>query len=140
MKDIKYTPIYKGKFADVLEEEVRKIKADRYIAQAKRKRRIETIKGYMALAFIIVAVGLVGKMDCESEIKADAKEVAAEQRYIVRYGITEDYGSIILTEDGNEWTLINAPEYEDGTEVRVLFDSNETESVLDDIIMDVTER
>ena len=46
----------------------------------------------------------------------------------------------IVTEDGNEWTLTDAPEYENGTEVRVLFDSNETQNVTDDIIIDVTER
>ena len=65
---------------------------------------------------------------------------AEEQKYIIRYGITYDYGSTIVTEDGNEWTLIDAPEYEDGTEVRVLFDSRETKKVTDDIIIDVTER
>ena len=63
-----------------------------------------------------------------------------EQKYIVRYGITYESGSVIVTEDGNEWTLIDAPEYEDGPEVRVLFDSNKTEKVTDDIIIDVTER
>ena len=63
-----------------------------------------------------------------------------EQKYIVRYGITYEYGSVIVTEDGNEWTLTDAPEYENGTEVRVLFDSNKTEKVTDDIIIDVTER
>ena len=63
-----------------------------------------------------------------------------EQKYIVRYGITYEYGSVIVTEDGNEWTLTDAPEYENGTEVRVLFDSNETKNVTDDIIIDVTER
>lgn len=63
-----------------------------------------------------------------------------EQQYIVRYGTTYNYGSTIITEDGNEWTLIDAPEYENGTEVRVLFDSNKTQNVTDDIIIDVTER
>lgn len=70
-----------------------------------------------------------------TEIKANEY-----QQYIVRYGTTYDYGSTIVTEDGNEWTLIDAPEYEDGTEVRVLFDSNKTQKATDDIIIDVTER
>jgi hypothetical protein len=65
---------------------------------------------------------------------------AEEQKYIVRYGTTCNYGAVIVTEDGNEWTLIDAPEYENGTEVRVLFDSRETKNVTDDIIIDVTER
>lgn len=63
-----------------------------------------------------------------------------EQQYIVRYGTVYNWGSTIITEDGNEWTLIDAPEYENGTEVRVLFDSNKTQNVTDDIIIDVTER
>ena len=72
-----------------------------------------------------------------TEIKATEPE---EQKYIVRYGTTYERGSVIVTEDGNEWTLIDAPEYENGTEVRVLFDSNETQNITDDIIIDVTER
>lgn len=63
-----------------------------------------------------------------------------EQQYIVRYGTTYNWGSIIVTEDGNEWALTDAPEYTNGTEVRVLFDSNKTQIVTDDIIIDVTER
>ena len=84
--------------------------------------------GILFSAFLMLAVAI--------EIKA----CQSEQQYIVRYGTTYDYGSTIVTEDGNEWTLIDAPEYEDGTEVRVLFDSNKTQKVTDDIIIDVTER
>ena len=88
----------------------------------------------------LIIIGLLGfclvaKLST-TENKAHEPE---EQKYIVRYGTTYDWGSTIVTEDGNEWTLIDAPEYEDGTEVRVLFDSNKTEIVTDDIIIDVTE-
>lgn len=89
----------------------------------------------------LIIIGLLGfclvaKLST-TESKAHEPE---EQKYIVRYGTTHNYGSTIITEDGNEWTLIDAPEYENGTEVRVLFDSNKTENVTDDIIIDVTER
>ena len=87
-----------------------------------------TIIGILFSAFLILAVAI--------EIKA----YQSEQQYIVRYGTTYDYGSTIVTEDGNEWTLIDAPEFENGMEVRVLFDSNKTQKVTDDIIIDVTER
>ena len=63
-----------------------------------------------------------------------------EQKYIARYGVTYDWGATIITEDGNMWYLEDAPEYEDETLVRVLFDSNGTLEAEDDIIIDVTER
>lgn len=85
--------------------------------------------GLLFSVFVMIAVVM--------EIKAYNLE---DQQYIVRYGTTYNYGSTIITEDGNEWTLIDAPEYENGTEVRVLFDSNKTKNVTDDIIIDVTER
>ena len=37
MKEIKYTPIYKGKFADQIETENRNTKAELYSAQCKQK-------------------------------------------------------------------------------------------------------
>lgn len=37
MKDIKYTPIYKGKFKDQLEAENQREKAESYSAQCKRR-------------------------------------------------------------------------------------------------------
>ena len=73
-------------------------------------------------------------------IEQTEQQKTVEQQYIVRYGVTYDYGNTIITEDGNEWTLIDAPEYEDGTEVRVLFDSNKTETAIDDIIIEVYEK
>lgn len=129
----------KGEFIALVQEkaEQRKAeyKAERYSAQVKWKRRFSNVKYYAAFALVIILAGIVGNMEYESQAKG-----IEEQQYIVRYGITEEKGSIIITEDGNEWTLIDAPEYEDGTEVRVLFDSNKTEEVTDDSIIDVTER
>ena len=91
-----------------------------------------------------IAIGTIGLCICagfllRTETVAKTSE-PEQQKYIVRYGITYDWGSTIITDDGNEWTLIDAPEYENGTEVRVLFDSNNTRNVTDDMIIDVTER
>lgn len=136
-----YTPIYKGKFADQIEMEIRTKKAERHSAKARRKRRIETFKVCLVIIIMFIGAGIVGIMDYETEIMVTAAEsIETEQKYIVRYGITEDGGETILTEDGNEWELIDAPEYENGTRVRVLFDSKETMEVDDDEIIDITER
>lgn len=62
------------------------------------------------------------------------------QKHIIRYGYAYNDGSTIVTEDGNTWCLEDAPCFDEGTSVRVLFDSNETYSVEDDIILDITER
>ena len=67
-------------------------------------------------------------------------ETETEQKYIVRYGIAYDFGTVIVTEDGNEWCIQDAPELPYGQKVRVLFDSRETVEVDDDIIIDITER
>ena len=58
-----------------------------------------------------------------------------EQKYVVRYGeiISE---TEIITEDGNLWETYNLLEER---YVRILFDSNETKNVDDDIIIDITE-
>lgn len=49
-------------------------------------------------------------------------------------GTTYDYGSTIVTEDGNIWEIEDAPEYEDGTRVTVAFDTKGTYNVKDDEI------
>ena len=58
-----------------------------------------------------------------------------EQKYVVRYGeiISE---TEIITEDGSLWEAYDLPEEK---YVRILFDSNETQNVNDDIIIDITE-
>ena len=58
-----------------------------------------------------------------------------EQKYIVRFGeiVSE---TEIITEDGNVWLGEDFPEER---YVRILFDSNETKNVKDDIIIDITD-
>lgn len=96
-----------------------------------------TVSAALALTSSIVVLAKVSTLTATQTVVP--KEIE-EQQYIIRFGTTYDWGSTIITEDGNEWTLIDAPEYEDGTEVRVLFDSNRTTKVTDDFIIDVTER
>ena len=93
-------------------------------------------KKFILLLSLVTCASLCTAMQANAKTAKEKPEVM--QQYIVRYGTTYDYGSTIITEDGNEWALIDAPEYEDGTEVRVLFDSNKTKIVTDDIIIDVT--
>lgn len=119
-------------------------KAQEYVLhvqkQRKQKRIRKAVTGIIVAAFFITGIGLVGKQDLET---IQAKEVKAmetsEQKYIVRYGIMEGK-DLIVTQDGNLWELIDGPEYENGTELRVLFDSMETTDATDDVIIDITER
>jgi hypothetical protein len=64
-----------------------------------------------------------------------------EQEYIVRYAtpiMTDDNGITTYEDyDGNLWEVQDAPEI-DG-DVRILFNSMETFSIEDDIIIDITE-
>lgn len=118
-------------------------KANEYVQKNNIKRKCKkAVYVIAAITFFITAFGKVGKDELESEGVVFAKEIETEheQKYVVRYGITKDGGETILTEDGNGWKLIDPPEYEDGTEVRVLFDSKETMEVYDDEIIDITER
>ena len=63
-----------------------------------------------------------------------------ERQYIVRYGTTEYVGDHmdLKTTDGI-WSIEDPPEFEDGTAVRILFDSNNTKNPDDDKVIDVTE-
>ena len=117
-------------------------KAKEYSKSVQRQRRIHRLKkvaiGISMATFFIAAIGITGKADLET-IQAKEMKTESEQKYIVRYGFMESKDTIV-TEDGNLWELIDGPEYENGTEVRVLFDSMGTKEVEDDVIIDITER
>lgn len=49
------------------------------------------------------------------------------------HGIATEYG--VMTDDGHMWDY--SSRYNDGTRVRVLFDTQETEDVTDDIVLAV---
>lgn len=136
----------KTDLAALVQSKANQRRAEEYSAHVKKQRKIRRIRkavtGILVAAFFVGAFGLVGKSDLESEGVVLAKEVEAkenQQKYIIRYGIMED-SETIVTKDGNAWSLIDGPEYENGTEVRVLFDSCETKDITDDIIIDITER
>lgn len=139
MREIQYTPIRNGMM--MTEANIRR---ERLRANAKRNRRKKLMKICLTCFYVIMIVGigiLIGAKTTEKmEVKAAQESVVEIHEYIIRYGTAHCYGAVIETEDGNIWTLEDAPEFEDGTEVRVLFNSNKTETVLDDVIIDVTER
>ena len=63
-----------------------------------------------------------------------------EQKYIVRYAHiynTTDDGVVYEDDNGNLWNVADPPEI--NGEVRLLFDSNETMTAKDDVIIDITE-
>lgn len=92
--------------------------------------------------FATFAYVTVDAFELQSLKAADVVE--AEQEYIIRYGNIDGYcdngDMIIVTEDGNEWIVQDAPCYPNGTELRILFDSNATTIETDDVIIDITER
>ena len=129
----------KTEMISLCQQQAQQRKAQEYSAYVQRKRRTKkAVTGILVATFFIAAFGATGKSDLET-IQAKEMKTESEQKYIVRYGIMESK-DLIVTQDGNLWELIDGPEYENGTEVRVLFDSCETEDVTDDIIIDITER
>lgn len=67
-----------------------------------------------------------------------------EQHYVVRNCVFQwpedsEYAELI-DEEGNVWEISDPPEYEEGTEIRVLFNSKGTKIIEDDVIVDLTER
>lgn len=144
-KELQFTPIHNGKM--MTESEIRKERARAKSKRIRRKRAMACVKvclaGVMTLA--VVGAGILcgwklGERRDAMEVKAMETEAPEIQEYIASYGIAYCWGAAIQTEDGEIWFLEDAPEFENGTEVRVLFNSNGTENVEDDIIIDVTER
>lgn len=138
MRELQFTPIHNGRM--ITEKEVRNGRARAYSMNVRRKRAmvrerfgigLATITGIM---FVCIIIGSKIDMEVKAAMETEVQE------YIVRYGTTYCSGEVVVTEGGQIWTLEDAPEFDDGTEVRVLFNSNKTETVLDDVIIDVTER
>ena len=129
-------------------QQMQERKATEYVAKNEKKRKQakhkKVVIGVLMAAFFIAALKIVGDNDLESEGIVLAKETetiqAEVQKYIVKYGTSENNGNKMVTEDGHEWNLIDAPEIPTGTEVRILFESNGTLDPDDDVIIDITER
>lgn len=136
----------KTELVSLCQQQAQQKKAQEYSVyvqkQRKRSKAKRVVTGILVTTFFITVFGIAGKQDVETlqAKQVEAKEITteSEQKYIVRYGTMEN--NLIGTEDGNKWSLIDGPEYKDGTEVRVLFDSRETKDAKDDAIIDITER
>ena len=124
--------------------------ASRYSKYVERERKANAkekriaIIGFIGLYlfFMLVLVDAFGLYPAQASATETAMEM--EQEYVVRYGNIDGYldngDMIIVTEDGNEWILQDAPCYPNGTELRILFASNLTTIATDDEIIDITER
>lgn len=53
--------------------------------------------------------------------------VVSEEKTQVLYGYTQEYGSVVVTDEGNEYFVVDAPEFEDGTRVYIEVNSDTNE-------------
>lgn len=97
------------------------------------KMKMKMEKGIDILLWILILTFMF--LSIFSYVKELNSNKNKEQKYIVRYGEIISPTEII-TEDGNIWGGEDFPQEK---YVRVLFDSNETETPTDDIIIDITE-
>ena len=138
MEDIKYVPIYKGKFADHLEKEIAKMKAEEYSKQVKCKRKLEVIKNTCIVSSILLLSGITGQIDLQTELKANATETSTVCRV---YGVTMDNGNTLYVEepDGNihSWYVEDASEMDDYSPVELVYDTMGTETPDDDEVITV---
>lgn len=70
----------------------------------------------------------------EASVRTETPVYTEIHRY--DYGVSYDNGNIIVTSDGNEWTLEDV-KIPTNAEVKVKFYTNLTESIYDDSIIDV---
>lgn len=113
----------------------------------KRKERhkyVKTIISCLCLFLCLIAIGLVGNDERKTEESDYASPIhtETEQKYIARYAtaISVDNKGVTTYKDynGNLWEVQDAPT-EIGCDARLLFDSNETPTEMDDVIIDITE-
>ena len=118
------------------------------------KKSIKTIRAMMAVGVMLVGTFWLGsvtsnqtvdaEMKTETKVMAQLKEACPERR--IMCGNYYDY-MVIETLDGNEWLLDDAEGskyiengkavFKDGELVQVVFDTMGTESVTDDIIVEI---
>ena len=118
----------------------------------KEKILASLLFGLLTVGFLYVSTDEYNSYfeACSIETETDWEELESvehevdklyteQQKYIVRFGVSYDFGTVIVTEDGNEWTIQDPPELAYGQKVRVLFDTKETITETDDIIIDIIE-
>lgn len=112
--------------------ERRKANAEAY---SQRCRRIELLKCGLLGIFIILAAGIVGRIECStSNANASVEAVIAEntrQEEAVLVGYDEEGNMILRTKDGNEWIVNDPPE----VWYSVTFDNKGTDDITDDEII-----
>lgn len=111
----------------------------------ERHKHVKTIISCLCLFLCLIAIGLVGNDERkteENDYYASPIHTGTEQKYIARYAtaISIDNKGVTTYKDynGNLWEVQDAPT-EIGCDARLLFDSNETLTETDDIIIDITE-
>ena len=79
-------------------------------------------------------------------VRADVRKYGTEQPYIVRNCIcvqtadsNDDSITTLQDEDGNSWELIDCGEMTLGSRWRVMYESQGTHTIEDDVIIDFTE-
>ena len=116
--------------------------------KANGNAKKETVKGILGLSAFLLAAGVVGRMDYNTEVaqaqkKASTKETEVVSMSTVRrvYGITMDNGNTLYTieSDGNvySWYDEDASEMEDYTPVQLVYDTMGTDDMSDDEIINV---
>lgn len=115
--------------------------------KAKGNVKRETVKGILGLSAFLIAASIVGRMDYNVEMAAQAKEKSAKETVVsastVRrvYGITMDNGNTLYTieSDGNvySWYDEDASEMADYTPVQLVYDTMGTYDMSDDEIINV---
>ena len=111
----------------------------------ERHKHAKTIISCLCLFLCLIAIGLVGNDERkteESDYYASPIHTETEQKYIARYATAisiDNKGTTTYRDyNGNLWEVQDAPT-EIGYDARLLFDSNETFTETDDIIIDITE-
>lgn len=118
------------------------------MTKRKFKKLAKTTIKTLAFFGVIVGLPILGgcitqepKQEVRTESISTTTEQTTEQEYIVRYATpikTDDNGITTYEDyDGNLWEVQDAPEI--NGDVRLLFNSMETFSIEDDIIIDITE-
>lgn len=105
--------------------------------------RRETKSIIYAVIFMIALMIVLGKFSSIStdrlektnfSVRTETPVYTEIHRY--DYGVAYDNGNVIVTSDGNEWTLEDV-KIPTNAEVKVKFYTNLTESIYDDTIIDV---
>lgn len=81
--------------------------------------------GAAVVVFIVLAIMFVASVAGKTN---ETREIG---------GTAYDWGNTVVTDDGNEWSVIDAPEFAEGQRVTVVFKTMGTKEVEDDEIIDI---